>query len=304
MTTTPSFADLIDNTVEIKTERYAAILGLAPSKGARSPLLWNAAFKEAGIDAEMLPLDVTEANLPALVAALKADPRYVGGAVAMPHKQGLVTLLDRLEPEAERIGAVNAIWRDGDALVGANTDGAGALSQLQETIGDLGRRRTLLVGLGGAGLAVAAYLASEVSELALANRDRSKAVAAAARLNQGGAGAEVKVADLPLSIATATNVDLLVNCTSVGMTGGAPGTAFDPTAEAVIAALPSQAFVYDIVYQPRETPLLALAKARHLRTLDGLGMNLDQAVIAFEKANPKALKRERIRATMREAGKG
>ncbi len=299
MTTTPSFAALIDNTVEIKTERYAAILGLAPSKGARSPLLWNAAFQEAGIDAEMLPLDVTEGNLSALLAALKADPRYIGGAVAVPHKQGLVPLLDRLEPEAERIGAVNAIWRDGDDLVGANTDGAGALSQLQEALGDLGRRRTLLVGLGGAGLAVAAYLAPEVGELALANRDRSKTEAAAARL-----GDDVKVAELPLSIATATNVDLLVNCTSVGMTGGAPGTAFDPTAEAVIAALPTQAFVYDIVYQPRETPLLKLARARHLRTLDGLGMNLDQAVIAFEKANPKALKREDLRSVMREAGRG
>jgi shikimate dehydrogenase len=120
------FPDFLDNSVTMTTAKYAAILGLAPSKGARSPTLWNAAFAAAGLDAVMCPFDVTEANLAGLVAALKADPRYIGGSVAMPHKQGLVPLLDRLEPEAERIGAVNAIYRDGDDLVGANTDGAGA----------------------------------------------------------------------------------------------------------------------------------------------------------------------------------
>ena len=123
------FTGPIGNSISITTARYAAILGASPSKGARSPLLWNAAFAAAGIDAVMHPMDTTAETLGAVVATLKADPRYMGGAVTMPHKQAIVAYLDRLEPEAERIGAVNAIWRDDDgALVGGNTDGAGALA--------------------------------------------------------------------------------------------------------------------------------------------------------------------------------
>lgn len=289
--------DFIDNPLAIATPRYAAILGLSPSKGARSPLLWNAAFKAAGIAAAMVPMDVRPENLAGLVAALKADRRYLGGAVAVPHKQAIAPLLDRLEPEAERIGAVNAIYRDGDALVGANTDGAGALQQLEDALPDLGRRRALLVGLGGAGIAVAAYLAGAVTSLRLANRTVAKAAEAAARL-----GANVAAAPWPLAAADLSACDLLVNCSSVGYQGGPEGTPLGAGAEALLAAMPADGFVYDIVYQPAETPLLALARARGLRTLNGLGMNLDQAVIAFAKANPGTLGIPAIRAAMKAAG--
>ena len=115
--------DFLDNDPTISTAKFAAILGLTPSKGARSPQLWNAAFTAASIDAAMVPMDVTPENLAGLVAALKADKRYIGGAVAVPHKQEIAKLLDRLEPEAERIGAVNAIYRDGDELVGERAAG-------------------------------------------------------------------------------------------------------------------------------------------------------------------------------------
>ncbi|MGB1006871.1 MAG: hypothetical protein ACPGVX_06820, partial [Thalassobaculaceae bacterium] len=105
---------LIGNEVRPTTARFAAILGLTPSKGARSPVLWNAAFEAAGDNACMVPMDVSEANLAALVDVLRADRRYLGGAVAVPHKQGLLPLLDHLEPEAARIGAVNALYRHAD----------------------------------------------------------------------------------------------------------------------------------------------------------------------------------------------
>lgn len=284
----------IDNAVSITTARFAAILGATPSKGARSPVLWNAAFAAAGIDAVMHPLDVSDDNLAAVVAALKADPRFVGGAVTMPHKQATVGLLDRVEPEAERIGAVNALYRDGDALVGANTDGAGALSQIQELVGGaeaLAKRRALVIGLGGGGLAVAAYLAGRTASLTLANRTRSTAEAAARKL-----GAEATGFPVPRPVIEAT--DLLVNATSIGHAAGQPGS---PVPEADLAALPAGAAVYDIVYQPRETELLKLAQARGLAGRDGLGMNLDQAVIAFEKACPGALGTDALRDTMRAA---
>lgn len=289
-----AFPGPIGNPVTIATERYAAILGATPSKGARSPTLWNAAFKAARIDAVMHPMDVTVADLPAVVAALKADPRFVGGAVAVPHKQALVGLLDRIEPEAQRIGAVNAIYRDGSALVGANTDGAGALSQIEELVGGahaLQTRRALVVGLGGAGLAVAAFLAGRVTELTVANRTRATADAVAAKL-------EAMAADFPVGADVLSKIDLVVNATTIGHKDGPAGS---PIAEADLAVLPASAAVYDSIYQPDATPLLTMAAARGLQTRNGLGMNLDQAVIAFGKAVPGALGMDAVRAAMRAA---
>lgn len=289
-----AFAAPIGNPVTIATERYAAILGATPSKGARSPLLWNAAFKAAGLDAVMHPMDVTVEDLPAAVAALRADPRFVGGAVAVPHKQAMVRLLDRVEPEAAKIGAVNAIYRESGALVGANTDGAGALSQIEELVGGghaLQTRRALVLGLGGAGLAVAAFLAGRVTELTVANRSRATADAVAVKLG-------VMVAGWPVGPDVLSKVDLLVNATSVGHRDGPAGS---PVAERDLAALPASAAVYDVVYQPDVTPLLAIAAARGLATRNGLGMNLDQAVIAFTKAMPGVLGRDAVRAAMRAA---
>lgn len=294
MTSHSAFPGPIDNGIEITTAKFAAILGATPSKGARSPLLWNAAFKAAGIDAVMHPMDTRPEALGAVVASLKADPRYVGGAIAVPHKQTVGAFLDRVEPEAARIGAVNAIYRDGSDLVGANTDGAGALAQIGELVGGaeaLKSKRALLIGIGGAGIAVAAFLAGRTASLTLANRNRATANDAAETL---GAIA----VDYPLSAEVLATTDLLVNASTVGYQDGPEGS---PVAENLLAALPDGACVYDVIYQPPETPLLAAAAARGLKTRNGLGMNLDQAVIAFEKANPGALTLEEIRGAMRSA---
>lgn len=291
------FPAFLDNQIIGETERYAAILGLSPSKGARSPTLWNATFAVAGADAVMHPFDVAEANLAGLVAALKADPRYIGGSVAVPHKQGLVSLLDRLEPEAERIGAVNAIYRDGAELVGANTDGAGALEQLRGLVDNLGARHAMVLGLGGAGLAVAAYLAENVASLRLANRSVEKAEAFAERL-----GGKVRGGPLPRSSADLRGVNLIVNCTSLGYQDGDQGSSLGDNSEALLDAMPDDTVIYDIIYQPAETELLRQAKVIGLMTLNGLGMNQDQAVIAFEKANPGLLSIDEIRAAMQSVG--
>lgn len=294
MAAAAGFAGPIGNAVAITTGRYAAILGAAPSKGARSPLLWNAAFKAAGIDAVMHPMDVAAGDLAAVVAALKADARFVGGAVAVPYKQAILPLLDRVEPEAARIGAVNAIYREGGDLVGANTDGAAALSQIEDLLGGahvLQTRRTLVVGLGGAGLAVAAFLAGRVAELTVANRGRATADDVAARLG-------AMVAAWPVGPEVTSKIDLLVNATSVGHRDGAAGS---PVEQRAVEVLPASAAVYDVVYQPEVTPLLAMAAARGLPCRNGLGMNLDQAVIAFCKAMPGTLDMDAVRAAMRAA---
>ncbi|MBT6135895.1 MAG: hypothetical protein HOH65_00360 [Rhodospirillaceae bacterium] len=298
------YANLTDNDPNITTERFAAILGLNPSKGARSPLLWNAAFRRAGLDAEMVPMDVRPENLANLVTALKADDRYLGGAVAVPHKQGLVDLLDRLEPKAQAIGAVNAIYRDGGQLVGANTDGEASLSALQKQAGDISGRNALLIGLGGAGGAVATYFTDAVGRLTLANRTQVTATDFAMRLSDQ-IDVPVDVIDLPPSADLMAKCDLLINCSSVGHEGGAAASAspLGAESEALLAAMPAGSIVYDIIYQPLQTPLLTQSAARGLTSVNGLAMNLDQAVIAFDKANPGALAMAEIRNIMTEAGK-
>jgi shikimate dehydrogenase len=293
------------------TPLYAGIIGERPSRGARSPALWNAVFQAEALDVRFHPFDVDGPALKPLVAALRADARFIGGSVAVPHKAAILGLLDRIEPVAERIGAVNALYRDGPALVGANTDGAAALAVLRRHLGAerLGSRRIVLLGTGGAGAAVAAYVADDLdsgSRLLLANRDRRKADAMACRL--GGAASAV---DWPPRHDEMAAVDVLINCTSVGFApaGGARGalrTALaapaDPVANfkdslAAVAVLPSSALVFDIVYEPRITMLMHIAAARGLKTVGGLEMNLEQAVVAFAKAVP-AVGLDRIRAVM------
>lgn len=308
--------ELLGNAPDLgASARYAGILGERPSRGARSPLLWNAVFEAEELDIRFHPFDVTVERLADVVGALKADPCFIGGSVTIPHKTAILPLLDRVEPLAEKIGAVNALYRDGDALVGANTDGAGALHSVLVVLGDdrLGARKVVQAGVGGAGLAVAAYLADSLDggELLLVNRDRTRAEALAERL-----GASVRAIDFPPTPDDLDGADLVVNCTSLGfatpgdegvprptraMTPLGPTTDITENVAASVAALhPTKpdALVFDIVYQPRDTMLLTLAAALGRRTLDGLAMNREQAVIAFAKAVPDGPDADRIRAVM------
>jgi shikimate dehydrogenase len=298
------------------TPRYAGIVGERPSKGARSPSLWNAVFAAERLDIRFHPFDVDGPALAPVVAALKADERFIGGSVAVPHKTALLALLDQVEPAAQLIGAVNALYRDGPALVGANTDGAAALSSLHRRLGvdNLGQRTVLLLGTGGAGAAVAAYIAGDLDKsgrLLLANRDGRKTGALAARL-----GPVASVVDWPAPRSALSAADVLVNCTSVGFApaGGGSATALltslatatDPATNfkdslAAVAALPTSALVFDIVYLPRVTMLMQIAAARGLETLGGLEMNQEQAVMAFARAVP-GVAPDRVRTVMAAVG--
>lgn len=297
-----------------RSERYAAILGEHPSLGARSPSLWNAVFEAEGLDVFFHPFDVAADQLAPLVAALKADPRFVGGAVAVPYKTALVPLVDRVEPAASRIGAVNCLYRDGEALCAANSDGLAARDVLREALGaaTLGGRRILVIGIGGAGAAIAATLADDLDgegRVVLANRDRAKAEVLAARI-----GARAEAIDWPLRAAGLAGVDVLVNATSLGFAPvgdaaraanrrltavGAAEAAAENISESILLldALPPHALVFDAVYQPRETMLLHLAAGRGLAILGGAGMNLEQAVIGFGKA-VQGIDPTRVRAIM------
>ena len=177
---TQSFLRGVSNRASLdldSTRHYAAILGAAPSKGARSPTLWNRAFKALNISAVMHPMDVAPADLPEVIEELRDDPRFLGGAVAVPYKQEILRSLDELEDEAHAIGAVNCLYRSGSGLIGANTDGAAALMSIRRLVPELSGAVVVLLGIGGAGRAVAAYLAKAIGPsgtLLLANRTPGK----------------------------------------------------------------------------------------------------------------------------------
>jgi len=297
---------IIANSVDLsKSERYAAIIGEQPSKGARSPVLWNSAFAAHEFDAHFHPFDTTEDRLGDLVAALRADPRYLGGAVTAPYKTEIVPLLDQVDPTAERIGAINCVFRNGDKLAGTNTDGEAARETLLKRLGPGGLDGLIvcLLGTGGAGLAVAAFISEDLGRrgrLLLCNRDLPSSMKCATRL-----AGNIDVIEWPPPPESYSGVDVLINCTSVGF---APDGAAERATELLrsplsaelepsrniaqsieaVSNLPSSTIIFDIIYQPSETMLLRIAKAHNRRTLNGLDMNLEQAVLAFLRAFPSA----------------
>ena len=267
--------DLIENKINIETEMYSSIIGESPSKGARSPILWNKAYKDFNINNQMYPLDVSADKLISLLNYLNADKSYTGGAITMPYKENIFEWLgENVSQEAKSIGAVNCLFRSENGnLFGTNTDGEASLLSAKDILGDLKGKKVLQLGCGGAGKAVAAFFAHEGVELTIATRS------------------PIGIADFAKKIsATSINWDeisdmngdceIIINTTSVGFRDDNS----TPVTETMLTDS-NLLLVYDIIYEPLKTTLLALAEKNGIATLNGLDMNLKQAVIAFNYAN-------------------
>lgn len=249
----------------------AGVLGW-PVEHSRSPRLHGYWLAEHGIDGAYVPLAVAPDDLPQAVRTL---PRlgFRGANVTVPHKPAAVGACDRLDDHARRLGAVNTLVFDGHLIEGRNTDGVGFLNNLVQHAPAWAPAAgpAVVLGAGGAARAVAVALADAgVPEIRLANRTREKAETLAAEL-----AGPIAVVDWGARAEALAGASLLVNTTSLGMTGHA-------LLEIELSALPRPAVVHDIVYQPLETDLLARARARGHPVVDGLGMLLHQAVPGFE----------------------
>jgi shikimate dehydrogenase len=250
----------------------AAVIG-DPIRHSRSPAIFNAAFAATGLDWVYLAFEVVGGRAGAALEAMRVLG-VDGLSVTMPHKTDVAALVDELSPQAERLGAVNCVARDGDRLIGHNTDGAGFVASLRTDGGfEPSGRRCVVLGAGGAARAVVLALAEAgAADVVVVNRSIDKAEAAATL-----AGAVGRVAPTTHLAAQLTTADLLVNATPVGMDDRS-----NPIDQASLEALPSAALVSDLIYRPLVTPLLAGADGRGLRTLGGLGMLVYQAAVAFE----------------------
>ena len=227
----------------------------------------NAAFRSSGLDWAFLAFEVAAGEAPAAVSGARALG-IEGLAVTMPHKAAVVTAVDRLSPVAEALGAVNTVVRlPGGLLAGDNTDGAGFLEALRGDEGfDPAGRRCLVVGAGGAARAVVRALADAgAAEVVVVNRTAAKAESAAAL-----AGAVGRVGEA----GEAARADLVVSAVPLGMPGPhGDALAVDP------ADLGPGQLVVDLVSNPAVTPLVAAARARGARSVNGLGMLVQQAVL-------------------------
>lgn len=248
-----------------------------PVHHSLSPGMHNAAFRELGLDYIYVPFNVHPDRLESAVSGVRALG-FVGVNLTIPHKEPVIRFLDWVSPEAAAIGSVNTIHNLDGKLKGYSTDGEGLLRSLEAEGKSADGSRAVVLGAGGSARAVAHALATHASDVAVVNRTASRAVDLAVELN-AALGSQC-IRPIPLESAEARDVvaeaDLLVNCTSVGM---------EPNADAQPVPsdwLHDRLFVYDLVYNPSRTRLLAAAEAAGGRGASGVKMLVFQGAIAFE----------------------
>jgi shikimate dehydrogenase len=274
--------------------RRACIMG-HPVAQSRSPMLHGYWLKTLGIEGAYDRADVPPEKFPAFFRDLPGHG-FVGGNITKPHKEAAFRLVDRREGAAETIGAVNTVWFENRTLVGGNTDYLGYLAHADDRAPgwDASGGLAVVLGAGGAARAVVYGLRERGLDIALINRTRPRAEELAKHF---ASHARVyDFAELPRLMGDAV---LLTNTSALGALG-------QPALEIDLTPLNDTAVVYDINYVPLETELFKAAAARGLRTVDGLGMLLHQAVPAFAKwfgvvptvtAELRALLEADIRAT-------
>jgi shikimate dehydrogenase len=249
--------------------RSACIIGW-PVDHSRSPIIHNYWLKAYGIAGEYRREAVEPQHFGKFVQSLAARG-YAGANVTVPHKEAV---LDFAVPDerANAVGAANTLWVDDDGFLRAtNTDVDGFLHNLDACAPawDRGLDHAVVLGAGGAARAVVYALTRDAARITVVNRTEHRAEALRARF-----GERVQVAPWEALNDLLGEASLFVNTTMLGMTG-------QPDLAADVGLLPGHAIVADLVYVPLVTPLLRAAQARGLRTADGLGMLLHQAVGGF-----------------------
>ena len=243
-----------------------------PIVHSRSPMIHGHWLAEHGIPGSYERIDVAPGDFERFLRGF-AEQGFAGGNVTLPHKEAAFRLVDQATDRAARLGAVNTLWIEDGRIHGDNTDVLGFAANLDQVLGEgweLAAAPALVMGAGGAARAVAAALLDRgLLEVMIHNRTESRAEQL--RTLDPTRVSVLSDRELPQALAEA---GLVVNTTSLGM-AGQPALALD------LGRLRPDAVVADIVYVPLDTPLLAAARARGLRTVDGLGMLLHQAVPGF-----------------------
>lgn len=263
--------------------RYIYLIGY-PLKHSISPDFQQAALDHYGLDVRYELLESEEEQLAPAVEGLRA-PQCLGANVTVPYKEKVVHLLDRVDGLAGVVGAVNTIVNEGGRLAGYNTDVEGFLAGLKEAGFEPMQKVVVVLGAGGAARAAGFALVREgVSVLMVANRTRSRAETLAEDLARyaRGSGFVTQVVVVPWEKEqlrrAVSRCQLVVNCTTLGMRH-TPDEGKSPLSEEMLRG---GVLVYDLVYNPRQTPLLTVARKAGAKTVDGLAMLVYQGAAAFK----------------------
>ena len=267
---------------ETNAPPYAEVIG-DPIAQSKSPLIHGFWIEQLGLDARYGSRKVAPDDLSNYISERRADPLWRGCNITMPLKQAVIPLLDRIEPQAETIGAVNTVYRgEGGELIGANTDAEGFLEPIKPLFAtDHLFRMARIIGNGGAARAIITALAQHGFTIVIAARNQGKGRKLLDELLPEG---EHYTAPLE-HFANPTDFafddregcfDLVINASPLGMRGQPP-LAFD------WSHAPPGSTAYDIVTDPVETEFLVNAKQAGFETIGGLAMLVGQAAAAFEK---------------------
>ncbi len=249
--------------------RLAAVIG-SPVEHSLSPVIHRAAFAAAGDDWSYVAFDVAPGDAAAAVEAMRTLG-IAGLSVTMPHKDAVAAAVDRLDPAASALGAVNTVSWDGDELVGSSTDGAGFVASLAAEGVEVEGASVAVIGAGGAARSVVDALGrAGAAAIVVLNRtaERGEVAARLADVARPGTADDI------------SSADIVVNATSVGM--GVRGDAGPSELPCDPDLLGPMHVCADLVYHPLETTWLRAAAERGARTIDGLGMLVEQAALQQE----------------------
>ncbi len=269
-----------------KNEQYSAILGLKPSKGARSPKLWNKVYRHIKSKRRMIPIDIKKKDFKKKFLELSKDKNFIGGAVTVPFKElAFKYLKGNYDKQVKRIKAVNCLTRDKkNNLYGSNTDGEAALISFKKKCNKK-LNKIAILGYGGAGKAVVEYLSGYFKKskiLVFVRKKKSRNYKNVLFLNWK------KIDDYIYKF------DALINCTSIGFLNNK-----SPLHKHQIIKLNKKIIFFDVIYQPKVTSLMRKLNKKGITSFNGLEMNLEQAVLAFKKTNKSNLTNRNIKNIMR-----
>jgi len=327
--------NLTSNQININNKKFALIIGYKPSKGARSPKLWNSAYKYFNKNIKMYPADVNEKNLKKLCENLKKDKSFLGSSVAVPYKEIIIKYLDTIDKNAKIIGSVNTIVKTKNKLVGYNTDYDGSLYSIKKSNLNNLKKTILIIGCGGAGKAciVSAVNYFKNSKIILFNRTNKKLSFFLKNLINKNNN-NIKQILHYSEIKKYKKIDLIINTTSVGFSNwiktkknyfhlenycSLSKVDFSKVNKKnyetfmnknilkikkniissfnILSNL-KKTIIFDIIYNPNETILIKLSKLLGYKYINGLDMNLIQAVEGFKIVNSTKMSKQKILRAM------
>jgi shikimate dehydrogenase len=258
--------------------KYLGVVGY-PLERSLSPVFQQAALDHLRLEIVYEAWATPEDGLETRVTTLRS-PTVLGANVTIPHKETVIPLLDEVDSLASRVGAVNTIVNRDGKLHGHNTDVAGFIRALREDGGfEPEGKRVVVAGAGGAARAVVAgLLEARVASVSVINRTLSRANRLVEDVRESAEGSELRaLPEMYASWAAVTgSCELLINCTSAGAAG------FEGESPVPVDLIRPVMLVYDLIYHPAETPLMAAARKRGARVLGGLPMLVYQGAASFE----------------------